>query len=114
MFRSKRSTYRVSVARPIVTGAALLVLLSAAGCESEIFKSRFFVPPPYVATPLGDAVAQNYAVHVVDPNPPVRQQPPNLNGRRAGVAINRYLRNRVIRPEDPGVAGAGGSDSGSN
>ena len=96
--------------RFVAITAALLVLLTATGCESEIFKSRFFVPPPEVPVVYGDATAQNHTVHVVNPNPPARTQPPNLNGRRAAIAIRRYHTNREIAPADPGVAGVGGND----
>ena len=110
MFETKSSNHGVALSRLIATGAVLLVLPLAAGCEAEIFKSRFFVPPPHVMTPLGDAVAQNHAVLVVNPNPPAHLQPPNLNGRRAAIAIRRYQTNREITPKDPGVVGGGGDD----
>jgi hypothetical protein len=105
MFEAKRSTYGVSVSRPIVAGAAMLVLLSAAGCESDFFQSRYFVGPPYLPSSHGDAIAHNHAVHVVNPNPPAHQHPPNLNGLRAGVAIGRYQSNKAITPSAPGVTG---------
>jgi hypothetical protein len=110
MFETKRLNHGVALSRLIATGAVLLVLPLAAGCDAEIFKSRFFVPPPYVIAPHGDATAQNNAVMVVNPNPPAHQQPPNLNGLRARVAIRRYHSNREIAPADPGVVGGGGND----
>jgi len=110
MFESKSSKWGAVVSRPIVTGTAILVLLAVTGCESDIFKSRFFVPPPYVISSHGEAMAQNNAVHIANPNPAPRQHPPNLNGARARVAISRYLSNREIQPSDPGVVGGGGND----
>lgn len=110
MFVTKSSNHGVALSRLIASGVVLLVLPLAAGCEAEIFKSRFFVPPPYVMAPHGDAMAQNNAVMVVNPNPPAHLQPPNLNGKRAAVAIRRYHSNREIAPADPGVAGVGGND----
>ncbi len=100
MIDSKHSSHGAVISRPIVTATALLVLLLATGCSS-----RFFAPPPDDYRPLGNATSQNIAAHIVNPNPPDRQAPPNLDGRRAAVAIGRYQRNRVIRPEDPGVVG---------
>ena len=103
MFESKISKRSACISRPIVAGAALLALLLAAGCETDMFKSRFFVAPPYVDSSFGDAIAHNQAVQVVNPNPPAHQRPPNLNGLRAGVGIGRYHSNRSIRPEEVGV-----------
>ncbi len=93
------------IPRPLAAATVLLLVSSVAGCASDYY-------PPL--TPLGDATAQNMAVQVVNPDPPIYTTPPDLNGRRAGVAINRYFRNRVVQPQDLDVVDSGTSGSSSN
>lgn len=84
---------RTPVAGPLVAAAAVLLL---AGCAQEYY-------PPH--PPLGNATLHNAAVHVVDPEPPVHEDAPDLAGTRARLAIDRYHRARTIRPEDVDTGG---------
>ncbi len=48
---------------------------------------------------FGDAVRQNNAVMIADPNPPTAANTDiDFNGERAGLAFNRYRTGTVIQP----------------
>jgi hypothetical protein len=49
---------------------------------------------------FGNAVAQNKALHIIDPVPAdANLPPPDMNGIRAGAAMDRYMKGQVIAPE---------------
>jgi len=66
---------------------------------------------------MGNATASNFAVHIVDPNPPVAENTLiDQNGDRTALAFERYRTGTVIKPErlvTPGAIGGGGGGSGS-
>ena len=76
----------------LLAGAALLL----SGCANMIYPEK---------QPLGNASKHNAAVHVVDPDPPAYETPPDLSGKRGGVAIERYHRNRTLTPETVETSG---------
>jgi hypothetical protein len=64
--------------------------LAAAGCAM----------PEAIHDSYGNAVAQNKALHIIDPVPADPNLPaPDFNGIRAGLAMDRYLKGQVIAPE---------------
>jgi hypothetical protein len=64
--------------------------LAAAGCAA----------PETLHSSFGNAVAQNKALHIIDPVPADPNLPaPDLNGARAALAMDRYLKGQVIAPE---------------
>lgn len=70
----------------IVFGCAVLL----SGCANQIYPEK---------APLGNASKHNAAVHIVDPNPPVYETPPDMSGKRSRGAIERYHRGITITPE---------------
>ena len=68
---------------------ALAVLAVLGGCQP------FYDPPP-----AGEAVLQNRAVQVVEPEPAWLGGPPPLDGRRAALVMKRYETGEVIKPEE--------------
>jgi type IV pilus biogenesis protein CpaD/CtpE len=65
---------------------------------------------------FGDAVRQNNAVMIIDPNPAGAQVTDiDMDGARAGLAIDRYRAGKVIPPKtlstttDLSTQGSGGS-----
>ncbi len=68
----------------LLAGAFLWPVL--AGCANTTFDEAF-----------GDAIEQNKAVHIVNPEP-AAVDVPDLDGARAALAIRRYERGQVIPP----------------
>jgi hypothetical protein len=77
-----------------VLGLAMLAS-SIAACDATMYRDS--------ATPApggyGNAVSQNNAVMIIDPQPATAANTDlDLDGRRAGIAIERYRQNKVIPP----------------
>jgi hypothetical protein len=53
--------------------------------------------PPVVK--LGNTVAHNQAVHIVNPDARWEPVPPDLDGQRAALLMRRYLGQAVVQPE---------------
>lgn len=70
----------------VVFGGAILL----SGCANQIYPEK---------APLGNASKHNAAAHIVDPNPPVYETPPDMSGERSRGAIERYHRGTTITPE---------------
>ncbi|MFQ5772981.1 MAG: hypothetical protein ACE5GS_00540 [Kiloniellaceae bacterium] len=78
--------------RPASPLYALAALLAATACAN-----RNAVP---LGADFGNAVEQNTARQVVDPQPvTARYGAPELDGKRAKVVIDRYETGTVIAPE---------------
>ena len=69
----------------MLLGAAFL-WPALAGCANTTFDEAF-----------GDAVEQNKAAHIVNPEPAAIDVP-DLEGARAALGVQRYKRGQVIRP----------------
>ena len=87
----------------LLLGASILTAgLILAGCSYQDGTDLGLLPyspPTYAPTPgFGNAVAQNQAAHIIDPEPAEVGVPPDFDGRRAALAISRYQRGQVIRP----------------
>ncbi|MGO9486946.1 MAG: hypothetical protein ACLPX9_20645 [Rhodomicrobium sp.] len=53
----------------------------------------------FVTRGVGDAIDVNKATQTIDPWPPyVKNRKLNMSGQRAGLAMDRYQANRVLRP----------------
>lgn len=66
-------------------------LALAAGCAAA---------PETLHDSFGNAVAQNKALHIIDPVPAdANLAAPDMNAIRAGLAMDRYLKGQVIAPE---------------
>lgn len=97
----------------ILTAAGLILALSA--CE---YRQSGTVVPGY-----GNAVSQNNAVMIVDPEPTSAANITiDMDGRRALLAIERYRNATPVEPEAPSTTefvpvllddtGGGGADAG--
>ncbi len=54
----------------------------------------------FVTRGAGDAVEVNKANQTIDPWPPyVKNRRLNLDGKRAGIAMQRYQANKVLQPQ---------------
>ena len=75
----------------MLLGAAFL-WPALAGCANTTFDEAF-----------GDAIEQNKAAHIVNPEPAAIDVP-DLEGARAALALQRYKRGRVIQPGAESIA----------
>ncbi len=75
----------------IIFGGALLWPILA-GCSNPTFDEAF-----------GNAIEQNKAAHIVNPEP-AAVDVPELEGARAALAIQRYKRGQVIQPAAESLA----------
>lgn len=67
-----------------------------AGCGPTVYRDSTTAIPGY-----GNAVKQNAAVQIIDPQPvSAANVNIDLDGRRAGIAIERYRTGTVIPPEE--------------
>ena len=77
----------VSKTRPVwITAAAAVTLF---GCAQW--------PPP---AKLGNSVAHDRAVHIINPDPNWGTTPPDLDGERAALLMRRYSGQAVVQPEE--------------
>jgi len=74
----------------LLGGAFLWPVL--AGCANTTFDESF-----------GNAIEQNKAAHIVNPEP-AAVDVPELEGARAALAIQRYKRGQVIQPGAEAIA----------
>src|SRR5690348_10354629 len=88
----------------IVAGTVCL-----AGCAYPSYQDSNTQYPGF-----GDAVRQNNAVMIIDPNPAGAQVTDiDMDGARAALAINRYQKGKVIPPKTLSTVDSLTSDSGS-
>jgi hypothetical protein len=90
-----------SIGLTVVLGAAVMV----AGCESQY---GFYTPPITVhLEPIhpsfGNAIEQNKAVMIINPEPNTTPMPPS-DGIRHLRAIENYENDSVAAPESPGTS----------
>ena len=80
---------------PLAAGV-LLVAIAAAGCDPTIYRNSATPAPGY-----GNAVNQNLAVTIIDPQPATAADTDiDLDGRKGAIAIERYRQGQVIPPEE--------------
>jgi len=87
-----------------LSSLAVVLALSLAGCVHP------FTQQPYDASPgFGEAVNQNAAVMIVNPEPLKAQNTLiNLEGNRALLAITRYETDTTIPPQAENTMSTGG------
>jgi hypothetical protein len=74
--------------------ALALAAIAATACEASIYRDSTTPVPGY-----GNSVQQNLSVMIVDPQPPTAANTEiDFDGRRAGLAIERYREGKVIPP----------------
>ena len=82
----------------IVLATCLVILVTLGACAEEPrWPLSERIHPLY---PLGNSTATNKAAHIVNPDAPAHANPPEMDGLRAGVAVDRYYRNQVIQPRE--------------
>lgn len=80
--------------KQIAIGLVTATLLAA--CGPSVYRDSATPIPGY-----GNAVKQNTAVMIIDPQPAAAANVNlDLDGRRAGIAIERYRTGTVIPPEE--------------
>ena len=80
--------------KQIAIGLVTATLLAA--CGPSVYRDSATPIPGY-----GNAVKQNAAVMIIDPQPAAAANVNlDLDGRRAGIAIERYRTGTVIPPEE--------------
>ena len=80
--------------KQIAIGLVTATLL--AGCGPSVYRDSATPIPGY-----GNAVKENAAVMIIDPQPAAAANVNlDLDGRRAGIAIERYRTGTVIPPEE--------------
>jgi len=71
-----------------------LLVLAATACDATVYRDSTTPALGY-----GNAVRQNTAVMIIDPQPATAANTEiDLDGRRAGLAIERYREGKVIPP----------------
>ena len=94
--------------RRILFATTLALLAPAiAGCDNQ----ENYEHQPALGPGFGNAVQNNMAVQIINPNPPPRAGVADYDGRRAADAVARYRADQVIRPvptttTNVGVGGA--------
>jgi hypothetical protein len=85
---------RDDMTKQIAIGLVTATLLAA--CGPSVYRDSTTPIPGY-----GNAVKQNAAVMIIDPQPAAAANVNlDLDGRRAGIAIERYRTGTVIPPEE--------------
>ena len=98
--------------RIAVLGAVLLLSIGATGCTTEQ-DYEYRAHTDKVTLGAGDAVAANKAAQTINPWPAHAQNDNiEMDGKRAGIAIDRYQTNTSIKPKgltaDPAPSSGGG------
>jgi hypothetical protein len=74
--------------------ALALAAIAATACDAAMYRDSTTPVPGY-----GNSVHQNLSVMIVDPQPPTAANTEiDFDGRRAGLAIERYREGKVIPP----------------
>jgi len=85
---------RDDMTKQIAIGLVTATLLAA--CGPSVYRDSATPIPGY-----GNAVKENAAVMIIDPQPAAAANVNlDLDGRRAGIAIERYRTGTVIPPEE--------------
>jgi hypothetical protein len=85
---------RDDMTKQIAIGLVTATLLAA--CGPSVYRDSATPIPGY-----GNAVKENAAVMIIDPQPAAAAKVNlDLDGRRAGIAIERYRTGTVIPPEE--------------
>lgn len=72
----------------------VLIAVLAGGCDPSVYKQSATPFPGY-----GNSVRQNSAVMIIDPQPASAANTQiDFDGRKAGLAIERYRQGKVIPP----------------
>jgi type IV pilus biogenesis protein CpaD/CtpE len=72
----------------------MLLALAATACDATVYRDSGTAALDY-----GNSVRQNTAVMVIDPQPATAANTEiDFDGRRAGLAIERYREGKVIPP----------------
>lgn len=85
--------------------AMLTVSMLTLGACRERRYGEYLHPRDTVTLSAGDAVAQNKAIHTIDPWPAHSRDPNHLSdGKRIMVGIERYQKNQSLEPQGTGVS----------
>jgi hypothetical protein len=91
----RTKTRRGNVARGAALAGVAAMSLALSGCISDDYKAR----RDTVTLGAGDAVAVNQVTQTIDPWPPhAKNSQIDVDGRRLGIAVQRYQQNKSIQP----------------
>ena len=82
------------VRRILFAAALALVAPAIAACDNQ----ENYEHQPALGPGFGNAVQNNMAVQIINPNPPPRAEAADYDGRRAADAVERYRTDQVVRP----------------
>ena len=92
----------------LAKSATVAVLVGAALGLSACMQSRMSLSDDY-----GQVVRQHVAAQIADPDARYKGVPaPGSNGRRAGIAQERYNRNAVVQPASTSTSSAASGGGG--
>ncbi len=82
--------------KKIISVLVIVALPAAwAACDMDRYTETYNVTGPG----FGDATAQNFALQVIDPEPPVMTDPAEMHGVRAALMFDRYKKDQTTAPE---------------
>ena len=82
--------------------SAVLVAVPLAACAEHLERREFTSPS------LGDAVARNQAIQIIDPWPPASRDVRIVHdGARLQRAVERYRTGQVVEPKGQSTTGSG-------
>jgi hypothetical protein len=88
-------------ARLCLTAAAIIAPAMLSGCNEDDYLAR----RDTVSLGAGDAIATNAVTQTIDPwNRNAKNTDIQLDGERAGVAIDRYQQNKSIPPKGVNIS----------
>ncbi len=79
-------------------------MLTLGACRERRY-GEYLHPRDTISLSAGDAVAQNKAVHTIDPWPAHSRNPNHVtDGKRMMVGMERYQKNESLEPQGMGVS----------
>jgi hypothetical protein len=93
----------------ILATVAVLPLLAACAGNKDLSASEGQTDPHF-----GDALKRDMAAQIVHPDAPLTTAPIALEGQRAALAQDNYVKDKVKEPEDISIGTRLGSGSGSS
>jgi hypothetical protein len=96
-------------ARKWLVGGGLGFALLLSACEAPDYSHKEPLNPSF-----GNAVKHNFSLQVIDPTPVASDEPPMMDGARAGRAMSRYRSGSQTQATSPltGGGASGGATGG--
>ena len=91
---------------------SLLVIVALPAALAACDMDKYTQTYDTIGPGFGDATAQNFALQVIDPEPPVMADPAEMHGVRAALMFDRYKKDQSEAPEEidtQSISGGGGN-----